>query len=439
VKPPFPKGRSLSIATLAEWICRDTFFARDDGWLLYVYEGGVYRPAGHAHIARRVKELAIEWGQDGLWNSGLAGSVEEFIRADAPTLWETPPNNAVNLANGILDLESFGLMPHSPDHLSTIQLPVSYDREARCPNWESFVRTTFAADAQELAWEIVAWAMTPNTSIQKTVIFTGEGANGKSVFLAGLTAFLGENNVSAVGLHQLERDRFAVAVLYGKLANICPDIPATKLFTTSNLKAITGGDRIQAERKYHDPFSFRPFAKLLFSGNQLPLSDDSTYAFVRRLVIINFDRTFEAGAAETINREELDRRLSAPSELSGLLNKALEALRRIQKEGLSMPESVERAVDEYCALGNPFAEWLHARYEESPGSYLEKRPMIEGYKRACERARRPPMTDTAFGKALRRQFPTLTDGQRRIGGTGREVYLGIGRKAIDIFDLRNYG
>jgi phage/plasmid-associated DNA primase len=36
------------------------------------------------------------------------------------------------------------------------------------------------------------------------------------------------------------------------LANICADLPATDLKGFSVFKCITGGDRITAERKYHD-------------------------------------------------------------------------------------------------------------------------------------------------------------------------------------------
>jgi len=49
------------------------------------------------------------------------------------------------------------------------------------------------------------------------------------------------------------------------LANVCPDLPAADLAGTSVFKAITGGDRLTGERKYHDPFEFTPYARLIFS------------------------------------------------------------------------------------------------------------------------------------------------------------------------------
>jgi len=56
----------------------------------------------------------------------------------------------------------------------------------------------------------------------------------------------------------LEADRFSAARLYGKLANICPDLPSDRLSSSAIFKAITGCDRITAEFKC-DSFEFAPF------------------------------------------------------------------------------------------------------------------------------------------------------------------------------------
>ena len=99
--------------------------------------------------------------------------------------------------------------------------------------------------------------------------------------------FVGADNVSNVSLQQLASNRFAAASLEGKLANICADLPATRLEDTQLFKGITGGgDIIQAERKFQASFSFKPFARLLFSANRLPQSPDSSEAFFDRWIIV---------------------------------------------------------------------------------------------------------------------------------------------------------
>ena len=48
---------------------------------------------------------------------------------------------------------------------------------------------------------------------------------------------------------------------------------------TGIFKQITGNDLVEAEHKYKGPFSFRSFAKLIFSCNVLPPSPEDTVAF----------------------------------------------------------------------------------------------------------------------------------------------------------------
>jgi putative DNA primase/helicase len=51
--------------------------------------------------------------------------------------------NRLNVKNGLLDLETGELQPHTPEHRSSIQLPVEYDAEADCPTWHKFVEEVF--------------------------------------------------------------------------------------------------------------------------------------------------------------------------------------------------------------------------------------------------------------------------------------------------------
>ena len=44
------------------------------------------------------------------------------------------------------------------------------------------------------------------------------------------------------------------------------------------------------ERKYKNSFGFKNFAKLIFSGNELPQVNDKSYAFYRRVYILQFNK-----------------------------------------------------------------------------------------------------------------------------------------------------
>lgn len=414
-----------SIKLLADAICEHNHFAQDAGGRLYRYAEGVYRSKAEEFIRGKVKALCLAWGTSKEWSSRRAAEVIEFIRVDAPELWERPPLDVLNVKNGLLRIRDRQLLPHTPDHLSSVQLPVAYESTAQCPETEKFISQVFPSDAHNLAWEIVGWLMLPDTSIQKAVLLTGEGSNGKSTWLRQVIALLGKPNTSAISLHKLESDKFAVARLLGKLANICPDLPSEHLAGTSIFKQIVGGDTLTAERKFQDSFDFIPFSRLVFSANHPPRSQDASHAFFRRWLVIHFGRTFAPD--EQIPGDILDARLADPGELSGVLNKALDAFPRLkQQRGFSEPESVKQAWSEFYSVTDPLGVWLDRYTIDDPDAFVPKNILRAAYNAAAEQAGRPTMNQTAFGTAIKRHRPKITDGRRTVNASRPECYIGIG-------------
>ena len=124
----------------------------------------------------------------------------------------------------------------------------------------------------------------------------GCGDNGKSVFIKLIESFVGRQNTSHVTLQDLDNDRFSSADLYGKSVNVFADLKATKLSSTGNFKTLVSGDSVRAQHKYGQPFSFRNHAKLVFSANRIPDSDDTSHAYYKRWLILPFERSFTEGA-----------------------------------------------------------------------------------------------------------------------------------------------
>jgi P4 family phage/plasmid primase-like protien len=424
-----PEDRRGLTVTLAEAIQERRRFAKDAGGKLYHYDAGVYKPGGDERIAVEVKHLLAENDISAKWSTHRSKEVAEYIRVDAPRLWEQPPRDRVNVLNGILDIETEELEPHSAEFLSAVQLPVFHDPAAKCPAWDQFISETFPPDARELAYEIPGWLATPDTSIQKAILLLGEGANGKSTYLAALGAFIGRENFATLSLQKIEADRFAAARLVGKLANICPDLPSDHLSSTSTFKAITGGDPISAEYKYGSSFDLRPFARLVFSANHPPRSGDASHAFYRRWLVVPFDQSFEPG--EQRPRAELDAELSNPRELSGVLNRALAALREIRRRGgFSESRSTRDALAEFQKTTDPLSVWLDRNTVEHPEAMVAQDELRRAFNQFAENSGKPGMTAQAFGRALARVKPGIEKAQRTWRGVSNtRVYLGIGLRS----------
>lgn len=195
------------------------------------------------------------------------------------------------MANGLLDWKSGELRSHTPDHLSTIQLPVKWDPDATCPGIARFLSEVLPDEAcSALVFEIAGYAFYPRSLFHKAVMLCGPGRNGKSVLLSILRAMLGEGNVAAVPLQRLSETPFAVAQLCGKLGNICGDLDARAIHRTDMFKMLTGGDAIHAEKKFKPPFEFKSFALPIFAANEVPLSADQTPAWFERWLIVPMAR-----------------------------------------------------------------------------------------------------------------------------------------------------
>ena len=189
-------------------------------------------------------------------------------------------------------------------------------------------------------------------------------------------------------------------------------------------KAITGSDDLEAERKFHDAFLFTPFARLVFLANHFPQSKDSSQAFFRRWTVVPFNCTISP--EKRIPRETLDALLSKPSELSGVLNKALQTLPFLQTHGgFTQSESLQEALQEFREQTDPLATWLDRFTESVPQAFTTKKDLLIKFNAWSQDQGRPVTTAHAFTKTFRRLRPNLKEVQRTISGSVERGFVGL--------------
>ncbi|MEM3845363.1 MAG: DUF5906 domain-containing protein [Candidatus Parvarchaeota archaeon] len=163
--------------------------------------------------------------------------------------------------------------------------------------------------------------------VEKSLLLVGDNhSNGKSILLHVLTAFIGEKNISHLSLQQLTAngDHSATSNLYGKIANIYGDLSAEEVNRLGSLKLLTGNDQLICT-KNQKPFYFKNYAKFTFSTNTFPVVPSSNATFRQRWIVIRVSGSF--------NDPDLLEKLTTPEELSGILNWALEGLKRLRENG----------------------------------------------------------------------------------------------------------
>ena len=337
----------------------------------------------------------------------------------------------INVKNGVLNLLTGELIPHSPDLYFTIQIPVEYNPEADCLAIKKFFSEVLYPDDIPVIEEIFGYCLYRRYHIQKAFLFVGSGANGKSVMINLLREFLGRDNVSGVTLQSLLTNRFALADLYGKLANLFADLPYEVLEATGIFKALTGGDPVQAEKKYKNPFTFTNYAKLIFSANDVPPTTDKTYAFFRRWVIIEFPNRFEGDRAD----KNLIFKLTTPDELSGLLNVALSGLRRLLDQGdFSYSRSVEAVREEYELRANPVRFFVERCCELRDGYITTKNAFQAAYAKFAEMMGLRKLTSHKITNLLKMEYP-IEDGVRKVDGVSQRVWVGIRVKPEEEWEI----
>lgn len=416
-------------------------FAQDEGGALYYYKQGVYHPGGERSIAIAAKQICDHLYNGGFFKASLVNELIVYFKTGAPRLLPKPAPDKLNLLNGLFNLKTGRLEPHTPDYRTTIQLQVNYDPNATCPEWDKFISEVFEESDRQVAYEIVAWLMTPFTSSQKSVVLLGTGANGKSVFLNGVTNFLGRSNTCNIPLQKLA-DRFTTTQLIGKLANISPDLPNTKIASTSEFKSLTGGDELLGEYKHGAIFSFKPFARCLFACNELPETPDNSDGFYRRLNVICFEKQFEDNPLEGAR---LNKVLGSHSELSGLLNRAIEVLPSVLRKGITITERMSTIIEEHRKENDPVSVWFDEytvsnTYNEKGEAKQEQGeffiPMTELFQsyRGSGSGGQASKNAVAFGKCLKRYRPKVNKKQKRIDGEAVWCYVGI-RLKTDVEDI----
>ncbi|WP_292388805.1 phage/plasmid primase, P4 family [Methanosarcina sp. UBA5] len=392
----FSEGRFI-VKSLADEIMGEYHFLTfDDTKETYCYKNGVYQPGGENLIARVAQEKLGNYSTRARRQETLSFiKVETLITRDSVG----KETYVINLKNGLYDLKEDKFKPHTPKLLSILQLPVEYNENAECPMIDKFLSEIVSEEDIQVLLEWAGHMMIPDNRMEKAVMLLGSGSNGKSVLLNLLTELIGIVNTSGESLHKLEKDRFSVANLYGKLMNVCPDIAGSEIYDSSAFTTLTGNEKqIRGERKGQQAFYFNNTARLIFSANDLPPVKNAGYAYYRRWILIEFPNKFEGKNAD----RNLIQKITTKEELSGLLNKAIKALKGLLKSGdFSYHKTIEEVERMYRLKSDSVAAFADECLQTSTEDTL-KAAVYDAYSKWCKKNGEKPESNAVFGKKLKK-------------------------------------
>lgn len=328
--------------------------------------------------------------------------------------------NIINLKNGLYNVEKYKLLKHRPTYLSVNQKPITYVKGAKPKQFGKFLKEVMYPNNIRTAVDAMAYTFHRDYDEEVIFVLLGYGRNGKTVYTSIITVLHGRTNISNVPLTQMLSNRFALSDLENKDANIDNELANTTITGTSIIKRLTGGSRqpIRVEQKNVKAHDTILYAKLFCSANKLPMSDDNSDAYIRRVVLIAFPNRFD-GAKED---RHLITKLTNDEELSGIFNVLMIALRRIRKnkEIYEHEKSIENKAIKYQMAVDPTQAFLDEAV--SPDSIADdktgKEDLYKANLRFCKKHELPVVKYDTFGRNLKAKG--LEDG--RIGRESREYY-----------------
>lgn len=343
-----------------------------------------------------------------------------------------PGGRAVNdweawccIQNGMLNLRTLELKPHSPDFYATYMLNVVFnpDSKKRCDKLEKYLRETIQtpeviAQMQEFA----GYCMTRETRFQKCLLLYGPGSDGKGVFLRVLRELVGAENCSAVSFEDLENE-FARASLYMKSLNIATEMASSKAFESQYFKTITGYDApIRASFKHKDGFEFIPYTRFAFATNKLPKVLDNTDGYFRRLLPVQFKRQFKEDDPAT----DLYLFDKLKEELSEIFLWALAGLHRLWQQGrFTESEETKALIRKYQRLNNPVVCFIEDVCILGDGLRETKRELYKKYKEYSQENGYSPLSRENFFRELYSAKESLRACRPRIDGKPEHMIEGV--------------
>lgn len=375
---------------------RDVYYG---GESFLIYENGVYNISGEKEAGRIIMDYMLP-------NYCTMGTIRDcrdqwdiLVSKDFDDFNRNP--YVVNVRNGLLDIRDMSFKEHTPSYLSTVQLNVEYNPYANCPQFEKFLNEVLDCRLIPLVQEIVGYLLTTNTSAQKSFVLLGPARTGKSTLLWVVEyLLLGKKNVSNIPWQEIG-DKFKTAELLGKLANVFSDLPSKSIDDTGIFKVVTGEDYLMAEKKNKNPFKFKPFARLVFSCNELPRNYvDRTEGFYRRLIIVPFNRQIEKSKIDKALKYKFQR------EKEGIFNWALEGLRRLYENNFEFSENelTDDVKKEYKRENNNVISFVEECCEIDSLFSCSRIELYEAYKEFCGEAGLKALSQIKFNKELEGNF-----------------------------------
>ena len=351
-------GRAyVSVPLLAKYVREHLPYVlvRDNGKqgvLKYVYEDGRYRFYSSDMFLGAIKKYIADYDAE-LVKMSKVNEAFQDISTDLTYICQDDLNtdeDLINFKNGLLRITATEttLASHTPEVLSTIQIPCEWCGEAKpTPVFDAYMHTLTNGDkaVEKLLLQYIGACISniKGWRMKKALFLVGDGNTGKSQLKSLVERLLGKDNFIGIDLGEIE-ERFGTGALYGTRLAGSSDMSFVSVDELKTFKKITGGDSLFAEFKGQQGFAYTYCGLLWFCMNRLPKfgGDDGKWVYDRIMVV---------ECTNVIPKHKQDKHLldKMYAERDGIVHKAIKALQEVIANGYAFtePKSVSLARERY--------------------------------------------------------------------------------------------
>jgi putative DNA primase/helicase len=333
----------------------------------------------------------------------------------------------VATTNGLLDVASLQLHPHSPFYFGQVSVPFPYDPGAPTPTkWLDFLNALWPNEIEpvDVLGEWFGYVISGRLDLHKIFVMVGPTRGGKGVIARILTALIGKRSVCGPTLSSFGGE-FGLQPLLGKSLAIISDARSgggkSSSVVVERLLSISGEDTLTVNRKYRDQWSGKLSVRLHIISNELPRLGDASSAIVGRLVLLLTTRSW-------LGKENFELEAELRTELTGILNWSLQGLRRLTLDNenhFTRSAAADEATRTMQDLASPVGAFVRERCKLGAEDEIPVDDLFDAYKTWCEHSEYRKSPKAHFGRDLRAACPSVRKRRPRDGSKRHFVYGGI--------------
>jgi putative DNA primase/helicase len=331
----------------------------------------------------------------------------------------------VATTNGLLDISTSTLLPHSPLFFNVTSVPFAYDPDAPEPQrWLNFLGELWPQESDAIAvlGEWFGYIVSGRLDLHKILLMVGPTRGGKGVIARVLSEMIGRRNVCGPTLNSLGGD-FGLAPLIGKSLAVISDarfVGRNSGIVVERLLSISGEDTLTVNIKYKEQWTGKLACRLHVISNELPRLGDASTAVIGRIVLLPLTRSW-------LGREDHSLERDLCNELPGILNWALEGLARLTFENenrFTKIAAADEAVTAMRDLSSPVSAFVRERCDIGADKKVEVGVLYDAYKKWCDANEHPKSPKQVFGRDLRAVVQSVRIAQPGTADRVRQ-YLGL--------------